>query len=548
ARFSVFQNWKSAHTRLVLAIQEYFDACTTLETALTAPIRDLTSRYIQRKTLDELDPELPRLNIHEERLQEARLRLNGARNLSQTAAPINSLPPEILVTIFFLATQEWVDEDYQHVGLDMTTSASDLSGVCRLWRRVTFHCHSLWSEIDLLLTGSSSTASYKRAALWAERSQNAPLNVNVGTGDDALYANEPHRQESEISQAVTFLAPLMPRVRALRINSDKSPATKLVSSLLYCWVQNGVIGTAKELGIRSNIDLQELELPGISPNARDRSLRPQELSAFLSSLSNVHFENVALNWGHQIYSGLTEICIEFAFQSHWFPSQPDVANLLAANPGLRSLLLYGVRIRAQNASVPTPVPLDHLKVLGLETMDAKDLGLILPLISSTSDAIRVSLSLNDDPTFISAARAFFSRTKVTLLHADGALPGGDPTISALFVYMPYLHTLVVQCCNLSEDVLQDLVHRRASDNKSMDFWPALRQLYVLQCDTNPQILRQIVDIHAPRMLWLYETRLNNRSGYSLPQARTELQEELSQRGVQLIWHYDERRSPAYWTF
>ncbi|KAG9078910.1 hypothetical protein FS749_009033 [Ceratobasidium sp. UAMH 11750] len=545
---TVFEHWRSAHSQLDQAIQEYVNTCTALETALVTPPREWTSQHLQNKSFVDLDLELPLLPLHEQKLREARLRLNSARNSSQALSPINSLPPEILTTIFALATRDWITEDYKHVGQGKVASASDIASVCCLWRRVMLHSHAFWCDLELVLNGLSSDAYYERATLWAERSQSAPLDVSVREGKVTPGPTLHRWGDSEISRAAAFLTPLMPRVRSLKIGSQERPAEKLARTLLTCWIQHGHIGTAKRLEMHINLDLPELVLPGISRNAEGSSLYPRSSKNFLSSLQVIRFENVAVHWGCPLYSGLTEIRIEFAFESSWYPTQRDVASLLAANPRLRSLILYCMRIRPHRGPTPAPVALDNLEVLGLETMNAKDLGLVLPLISSASGAIRVSLSLGDDPAYISAVRSFFARTKVTVLHADGGLPLPHPSIYSLFAHMPYLKTLILRSCRISKRVLEDLVHQRASENKSLDFWPALQELYVLHCGINPQILRQLVEIHPPRKLWLCETNLNEESVWGTVQARTATQEELSHRGVELVWPYNWRRNLASWEF
>ncbi|KAG8710167.1 hypothetical protein FRC08_017529 [Ceratobasidium sp. 394] len=146
---TALERWKSAHAQLDHAIQGYIDACTALETGLTTPSQEPTSRRLQNKYFMDLDLDLPRLPLYEQKLQEARLRLNLARNSSQTLVLINSLPPEVLTMIFTLATQDWVNEDYQCAGQEEAASASDIAGVCRLWRRVMLQSHTFWSELEL---------------------------------------------------------------------------------------------------------------------------------------------------------------------------------------------------------------------------------------------------------------------------------------------------------------------------------------------------------------------------------------------------------------
>ncbi|KAG8724158.1 hypothetical protein FRC09_000052 [Ceratobasidium sp. 395] len=442
---AIFQHWKVSNNQLARSIQDYVEACAALEASLATPSRDTISRKIQNKIFADLDPELSSLPLHEQRLQEVRSRLNETRNSSQLLAPINDLPPEILTMIFSLATRSWINEDYQQVGPFNISHTSHLSGVCRLWRHLILQCHTFWSELHLSLTGPLSKAHYERAALWAERSQSALLTLDVQEGrvqeDDEFRVGPPVWNNSDISRAIAFLVPLMPRVRALRIYTGKRSAEKFVRALLSCWVQHGTIGVAKELEIRLNIILPELKLTEISPDARgDGSLNPQALRTFLSSLQAVHMERIVVNWGHQIYSGLTEIHIEFAFQSGWFPSQWDIANLLAANPELQWLILYGLRVQPQGGATPAPVALNCLKALSLETTEAKDIGLVLPLITSTSNAVRVPYSGR-------RYRIHFGRPIIFHSHqSDDFAPGWRPArlkasyLSFVCPHAPLAHT------------------------------------------------------------------------------------------------------------
>ncbi|KAG8776980.1 hypothetical protein FRC12_000601 [Ceratobasidium sp. 428] len=170
---AIFQHWKASNNQLARSIQDYVEACAALEAFLATPSRDIISRNIQNKTFADLDPELSTLPSHEQRLQEVRSRLNETRNSSQLLAPVNNLPPEILTMIFSLAIRLWINEDYQQAEASQISDASDLSGVCRLWRRLMLQCHTFWSELHLSLKSPLSKPHYARAALWAMRSQNA---------------------------------------------------------------------------------------------------------------------------------------------------------------------------------------------------------------------------------------------------------------------------------------------------------------------------------------------------------------------------------------
>ncbi|KAG8732879.1 hypothetical protein FRC12_019049 [Ceratobasidium sp. 428] len=541
------RHWESTRDKLANAIQEYEQAYSSLEIMLHMPVHKPFSRIIRSDFFTHVDWEVFTLHLYEERLEELRRRLSVARNTPRAPPPINTLPPEILVKIFSLATQNWINEDYKETDVGQPADGPcDLALVCTLWSRLVLRTPEFWTRISLACAGIISQWSYRRSNAYAKRSQGATLHVNFA-GSERLNDIEPEElSESDITRAIEFLTPLMHRVSSLAIYSGKCPADKLINPVLACWAQHSSIGVAKRLEIHGSIAV-ELPVSRVSPNTPNRLLPPRETSMLLASLQAIRFNNVLFDWGFPlVYSSLTKLLLDFSFQLVPLPTQCDIVNLLASNPGIRLLELYGIRVRP--STTYHAVAMDNLEVLGLQTRHANDLALVLPLVSKASDSVRMALSVGDSPEFTSAVRSFFARIKVTTLHINGPLPNTIESIAPLFTNMPDLRTLAIHSCDISGSILNDLIRHYEVNSNSRDFWPNLRDLYVIRCLTSPHMARQLANIHTLRKLWVYETDLPAENEWNREGAPEEAKAALLERGVDLIWRRTKDRDIAQWSF
>ncbi|QRV97082.1 F-box-like protein [Ceratobasidium sp. AG-Ba] len=547
------QRWQSAQSRLANVIQEYADACTVLQNSLEQgdPDEDILSTF---------DTLLPGLSRHEDALRRARLSLVKIRNPSHAMTPIHKLHPDILMTIFTLASQEWISMDFEELD-DEPVSATTLASVCSSWRRLLLQSPVFWSDIDIVLTGPMSEKYYERAQLWAERAQSAPLwlrieDVLVDEEDIEREASNQVLPDSVITRILDFSTPLMPFVRTLAIHIEDCIPTAIVHALLGCWIRHHSPGVAERLELYIDFGIPEMSIPVISPGSRSSDLPSDEVTPFLKSLRGVYLENVDIDFAHAPYSGLTDLHIEFSNQVGWLPTQQDLARLFTASPGLRSLMLENMTL-GPGERVTTPVPLDFLQKLKLEALDDGDLGRVLALISSSSPAIRMAVTIGDGNHLgcVAEAQAFFSRTRVTVLFVDSGLGPEEPDspITALFAHMPYLHTLTLQSCNLSVSVLNDFAEWRSSQNGSANPWPALRKLNLFQCDTTPEIVRRIAQAQNIQTLGLFEPQMWSvmpvwNSGWANTNVRTVVEQELLQRGIKMIWYSPSGQDLPSWTF
>ncbi|QRV97079.1 F-box-like domain-containing protein [Ceratobasidium sp. AG-Ba] len=535
--------WKSVQARLSNTIKEYTEACAILE-------RSLNRYSCVDGGFSQFDSLLANLVQHEVKLQEARLNLNKARNLSLSFPPIHKLHPELLTMIFTLVTQEWIGPDFQSTG-NKPGSATTLASVCFPWRRLLLGSPVFWSQINIVLNGPLAEMSYRRAKTWAERARRAPLWLTIRDTTDVKDFDKPPKNEpvpnSVLQKALRFTAPLMPFVRSLSVNfQDYSPGLT-VRSFLASWIRRGSPKVAKRLELRNDLGFREVQVQAISPQSQTEAISTTEFSDFLRSLQSVHIENIAVDWSNTIFSGLTDLCIEVACAPRQIPSQQDIARLLAASPHLRRLIIYCFSV-TPSYPTPAPVALDHLEQLGLETMSAGDVAHILPLISTTSNALRVAISLGNTPEFVDAARSFFARTKVTVLHVDGGLPISHPTISSLFARMPFLHTLIIRVSICSEEVSDEFTRWCTIRGELVNPWPALRTLSLFHCEFTTESLLKLVSplaLHTIGICGVEYPAQNERWSRS---DRARIEGELSQKGVHIIWHDISENNVPSWSF
>ncbi|QRV82884.1 F-box-like protein [Ceratobasidium sp. AG-Ba] len=552
------ERWKSVQHRLSSLLQEYTHACSALELWLQE------SKYSDGETISHLQRLLPELSNHEDVLRNARLGLTKECNSLHTMTPIHKLHPDILIDIFNMATQEWITTDFQELSDQRASTTTQLAGVCSSWRRLLLQCPTFWSNIDIVLTGPSSRYSYQRAELWANRAHRAPIWLTIR---DAIIDSEDISEKeleaapkSVVKKMVQFCAPLMPTVRTLAIRVEDSKPATIVYAMLQCWILHGSPDFIERLELRISNELPELEIPAISPDFQGTSLVRSELLSRLKSLRGIYMQNIIIDFRQVPYLALSYLYIDFSSQSEWLPTVEHLAQLFTQNQGLRSLTLKLLALDPGGSPSP-PVALDRLEVLNLDARQDSHLGSVFSMISSSSPAIRLAFSVFDvnDSGFLSAARAFFSRVKVTVLFLDSL---SDPElhsesqespVNALFASMPYLHTLTLQCCNISAPVLDSLTEWRNSREGVANPWPALRYLNLFQCLTTPDIVRRLYRMQTFHTMGIFEPL--EWSGLPLwsaqwaePSVRASVEQELLERGMRMVWFAPSGENLPSWTF
>ncbi|KAG9081118.1 hypothetical protein FRC06_005812 [Ceratobasidium sp. 370] len=509
---AAFSHWKHVQEQLAQTIQDYVDACATLQSALAIYPKDFSSRNLHAKACAGLNSQLPFLASYEQSLEGARFSLNTTRNTSHNLTPVNSLPPEILNIIFIMAA--WQKKD----------AVCAITGVCKLWRQTTLGCPGCWSQIELPIGPSSDWLAITRAELWAKRAQNEPLYISVWERPHRL--EDPWYSPNKTYGVVRFLTALMPRVHAMDFLDDNLDLNDLVPATLACWAEHGTVGTAKVLRVHAGTyeDLVQIRAKDIGAGSQFKS--------FFSSLRTLSLRNTVIDRGLGLYSGLVDLRLSHVRGRRPY-SRRDIAEILAASPGLQSLALgIAIGVDRREDALDT-VALNGLHLLHL-TSSGRNQWAVLRMITSTSDSIRVCLSSDDHPEFIPAARSFFERCKVTALHINSPYYKPRPSMSSLFVHMPHLQRLAIENSSIIDQTWRSSI---SPDSNSLDLWPRLDEIYVNNCQLDQHALPLLLSIHGPKNLWVHEPRWDG-------QARDQAKERLRQYGVKLVWVESRDNTPA----
>ncbi|KAG9119223.1 hypothetical protein FRC07_005840 [Ceratobasidium sp. 392] len=122
-------------------------------------------------------------------------------------------------------------------------------------------------------------------------------------------------------------------------------------------------------------------------------------------------------------------------------SVSQLVTILTSNPAISILKLGRLKITSPEDWVPpTPILLNHLKVLNLINLQADSLRLLLPLISlpSAPDELSVGLSFSGDDQ-VKELEDFLARSQMTTLYCLCS----QNTVRRTLVSLPCLDTLIL---------------------------------------------------------------------------------------------------------
>ncbi|KAG8717913.1 hypothetical protein FRC09_013478 [Ceratobasidium sp. 395] len=483
-----FSRWRNAQKQLSQVIQDYVDACAALKTALEIFPIDKCSRLQRAEAFNGLDSQLPVLASYEQNLRETRLLLRTTRNTSDSLIPINSLPVEVLSTMFVLAAQQGTD------------AICSLTLVCTLWRRITLQTSSCWVRIELPISSDSEEAC-EGAELWAKRAQSQPLHLIVWG-----LPLEPHEYAEfglatnayDAGDTLTFL---MPRMHTLEFTSSGVDMNELVPWVLSYWVRYGCTRMAKKL----LLDIPSEDTVNLSARNQSLGLSWPTLDAyktFFCSLRTLSLKNAKLDWKLGFYSGLVDLHLQGPLGWVARCTQSDIAAILQASPKLQSLSIVEFDITTWGEGVdviPSTVPLDHLKLLRLKSnKSSKNHWTVLELITSISDSIQMSLTFEDHPKFIPTARSFLKRLKVTELDIDAPYLGSYPAVSPILDYIWHVERLTIRNCLVLDTTWQD-----SAENPQ--FWSTLDDLCLINCGLDLTDIQQLLVFPGLRTVRIQES-------------------------------------------
>ncbi|KAG8698456.1 hypothetical protein FRC09_007225, partial [Ceratobasidium sp. 395] len=448
------REWKTASSLLSASMERYVNACHGLKNAYPNPSYAFNNTSPIWDVFDDMDKELERLESYSSELCRARVEVSLVRNRSPRLASVMTLPQELLAYIFelVLLAEHWhycIPDDYH---LDEPHRHPDtLSGVCTYWHQVVTNAPSLWSRIDLVVSGRHMAKHYARASRLVKRSAGLPLLVRI---------HSPGLPNSkDIQQLTSWLAPIPNRIYSLDM-SDGRQSEDMLTSVLRCWFEHGTPGTVKELSLvrhgmyRPNHDYRFIAGTTLEPSPNSwpsGTVLLQRFEAFFRSIEILRLDGLFPFWYSQAYHGLVHLklctgCIK----------EVEIINLLSQNPQLRTLALNLDVLDTQPRDTPvTPVHLPQLEILSLYRVVDAQLWSILRLIAPGSGSIRLSLGINSTiatSSFTQAEemRAFIRRSNITAIYIIGADNSRDTWFPQTLSSFPQLRTLALDYYYLAE--------------------------------------------------------------------------------------------------
>ncbi|KAG9125497.1 hypothetical protein FRC07_007349 [Ceratobasidium sp. 392] len=330
------REWKAASAQLASSIQTYFNACLALSTARFDPLRVFANAPPVSQTLASLEDNLRRLDLNIQKLQRAKATLCLARNRSTKLAPINLLPRELLSHIFELVviSEFWgvCLSNGQNVE-DSTDDKSEvpkqhytLSRVCVYWQQVIASTPSLWSRINLAVSGRHRRTFYARAARIVPRTIKTPLTIRI---------HEPiPSKQSDINRLAKWLAIVAKRIYSLDVPAGIT--STIVNSVLSSWLTNGTPGTVKELTLVVPPGFNNFIKATRGSNAVwwSYDLSPEKLEDFFRPIAMLRLTRLFPSWESHAYHGLTHLQL-----SGGRITEVQLAAIFSSSPQLRVLSL-----------------------------------------------------------------------------------------------------------------------------------------------------------------------------------------------------------------
>ncbi|KAG8772603.1 hypothetical protein FRC12_002974 [Ceratobasidium sp. 428] len=410
--------WKSARTQLTDAIGSYLTACSSLRATCATALYQSPRNATVEEILANVAYELGYLASEEIKLRGVCVSLTEMRNMSMALAPINMLPDEILAHVLDLSTPRCARDEKRIV-------FHDLAAVCKRWRRVAMNATNLWAHIDV---GPDTPVGL--STLLLERTRDSPICIHVYEPEyhdpRELEYDEPCKSTpaDQINKVLEVLKPHMHRVYTLDINSPHSD-TDLTAFVLNLWLCRSSPGLTRSLLIYC----PEASYPVLDSEDNTTVMHlavPDNADDTLSSLSTIHLSGVAFGWNSSVYHGLVDLRIGGNSAVSWDNtiSTSQFAEILSASPALAVLKLKNLTIsQPEGWTQPAPIPMNHLSVLNLGTMDPDNgLDMLFPLIGLPRSLPDISVSVVLCHKEQNGLYAFLTRSKITILCCKYSYP------------------------------------------------------------------------------------------------------------------------------
>ncbi|KAF8593237.1 hypothetical protein BDV93DRAFT_587710 [Ceratobasidium sp. AG-I] len=490
--FDVYKAWKIAREGLSQSIQTYLSACDALASAsYESFLQTGTHEATLLPDALAIDAELSGLVNEEERLRNARFALLASRNRSKGFSKINSLPIEILSSIFLAASPYFKD----HGSWSSPAYPAILASVCQLWRQIALDLPSIWTYLHIHLDGSFSVNTRKCAELWSYRSRNFPLRLKMVQYNDN---RDPEGLSNDLARPMGLIAP---RIQDFYIESSRHVMQIVLCSL----INNGKPGSIRSLEL-----FDEYEGPGSEhvlawdPDVAHLAPSSDRTEELLSSIRDLKLLSAYFPWYSTAYENLASLSLDLEANDlgDAAPTQNEIAKILASSPMLHTLSLnLDSSCRHRQPSV-VPILLKSLRSFTLMSYNFRLCLVFLPLIAPGLHALEVMITMHPDATFIEELQSFFTRSVIATQDAESIK--AVSWFESIFKGLSQLVSLSLGGCDFVDIGLMLFAHSASKSNpQTIPPWPKLETLELLHCQIENDLLLPLLGMHSIRAFKLY---------------------------------------------
>ncbi|KAG8733093.1 hypothetical protein FRC10_000423 [Ceratobasidium sp. 414] len=452
-----FQNWYDASQQLAESIQRYLDASQALEAAVTCRSEASQTTSALDKLFATVRPELVSRSSRDDKIRKSDAALCRVYNQSTKFVPVQRLPCELLVRIFFLACQRcgFFPSSQRKISNCQTTKTMlAITHVCSDWRRLAVNTPILWSHVDMLDTSNHYPKPGHEKA-WLERARSVTLSVQAHIGTD--------------SKKLLLLGPYFGAIRSLGFESESHDE---LGAAIAHWTSNGTPGLVQELSLMAPKERNRFGNPPRVDKMIGRSL----FESFVAPLKVLRLRQVEF---------ATFVCceelvhLELSYIGSITHSPESLIGCwLSKCPELRVLKLDSLVLAGQNVNWNLAVRLDKLERLEIIDVSPDQCFRLLPMLAPGAGELSLRLetrvgSWNEDKLV-----SFLNRSNVTKLYFK--VPLGDSVQMDWIAAVPNLQMLVLDFHGESDSkfrnsVLETLLPSETSTPR----FPKLRTLWVI---------------------------------------------------------------------
>ncbi|KAA1474116.1 hypothetical protein DENSPDRAFT_313634 [Dentipellis sp. KUC8613] len=279
-------------------------------------------------------------------------------------APINTLPPEILVRVFQELNLSPGKHRRRHSGGSSSTLGwMIVTHVCHHWRQVALSTPLLWKKICFTL-GADCT---KQMLL---RSRQAPI----------VFEQHYSNPTFDIKPDVPTIVQLIPRTQVLSLKAGSEPLKSLIPAL------------RDSAPLLESLELHSVKAMRNEENTGALTLPQGIFASSTPRLRRLVLYDIGLPWPSPVLNGLTHLEVRFSESNKERDTHNDTEranslldSLAKLGPSLETLILVHHHVTVSMGEEPT-VPLPHLRQLSLEGKPA-DCHRLLSLLEfpSTTD-------------------------------------------------------------------------------------------------------------------------------------------------------------------